>query len=196
MIAQARAELPNECCGLLAGQITDGVGLVVERYPLVNAMAGVTPLMREFLGWIASRRRTHAETMEAWRSNCPRQAVWDDALVAGFVQLENGDSVQEVTLTPRGQALLAGVLGEVEYESDSRSMFEAERSRRNSGLEFLAIYHSHPTSDPIPSKKDLARSYSDDVVNLIISLKAEPPSVRGWWLTAKDFREANWECVS
>jgi proteasome lid subunit RPN8/RPN11 len=35
MIAQAVAELPNECCGLLAGRD----GRVTQRYPLTNAMA-------------------------------------------------------------------------------------------------------------------------------------------------------------
>lgn len=37
VLAQARAELPNECCGLLAGRIESGVGLVTNRCPLVNA---------------------------------------------------------------------------------------------------------------------------------------------------------------
>ena len=36
MLEQARAELPNECCGLLAGTVEEGVGRVVARYPLVN----------------------------------------------------------------------------------------------------------------------------------------------------------------
>ncbi len=39
MLAQAAAELPNECCGLLAGRVADGVGVVEARYPLVNAAA-------------------------------------------------------------------------------------------------------------------------------------------------------------
>lgn len=39
MLAQARAELPNECCGLLAGRVDAGVGHAVQRYPLVNAAA-------------------------------------------------------------------------------------------------------------------------------------------------------------
>src|SRR5438128_8101176 len=39
MIDQARAELPNECCGLLAGVIEEGVARVVRRFPLINAVA-------------------------------------------------------------------------------------------------------------------------------------------------------------
>ena len=39
VLAHARAELPNECCGLLAGTVEEGVGRVVARYPLVNELA-------------------------------------------------------------------------------------------------------------------------------------------------------------
>jgi proteasome lid subunit RPN8/RPN11 len=81
----------------------------------------------------------------------------------------------------------------IEYLSDPRSMFEAVRDMRRLGLEILAIYHSHPTSDPVPSRTDLERNYSPDVLNLIISFKTGKPEVRGWWLTDQDFREAEWE---
>lgn len=40
LIAQAIAEAPNECCGLLAGAVTaDGTGIVTHHYPLVNEEA-------------------------------------------------------------------------------------------------------------------------------------------------------------
>lgn len=42
MIAQARAEMPNECCGILAGKIVTSdtriIGCVEHRYPLANAL--------------------------------------------------------------------------------------------------------------------------------------------------------------
>ena len=62
-------------------------------------------------------------------------------------------------------------------------------------LDVVAVFHSHPTAPAVPSRKDLARNYSEDVVNFIISLLTDPPSVRGWWLTATDFHEAEWEIV-
>jgi proteasome lid subunit RPN8/RPN11 len=80
----------------------------------------------------------------------------------------------------------------VEYLSEPESMFRADRDIRRRGLDYVAVYHSHPTSPPVPSKKDLARNFSDDVVNFIISLTTDPPLVRGWWLTATDYREAEW----
>jgi hypothetical protein len=65
-------------------------------------------LMLEFLTWVASRPRTYAEAMEAWRSNCPRHTVWEDALADGLVRFEGGDVLREyeVVLTPRGKAVL------------------------------------------------------------------------------------------
>lgn len=68
-------------------------------------------LMLEFLSWISSRRRTYAEAMNAWQSTCPRHTIWEDAIIDGLVQLNNGDETlhdPEVTLTPRGKAYLDG----------------------------------------------------------------------------------------
>lgn len=68
----------------------------------------VTLLMIEFLSWIARRPRTYADVMEAWRSTCPRQSVWEDALAEGFLDLAHGVSLaaSSVTLSARGSALL------------------------------------------------------------------------------------------
>jgi proteasome lid subunit RPN8/RPN11 len=141
MLAQARAESPNECCGLLAGFVPGGeagadkgsglptngprVARVVQRYPLVNA------------------------------AKSPK-----------------------------------------EYNADTRSLLEAVKDMRRLGLDILAIYHSHPLTDPVPSATDLERAYGPDVINFIISLKSDPPVVRGWWLSATVYREAEWECIA
>jgi hypothetical protein len=70
----------------------------------------VSLLMRELLAWIASRRRTYAEALEAWRSSCPRHPVWDDAFATGLLQVVSGGegAAPEVTLTPQGRAILDG----------------------------------------------------------------------------------------
>lgn len=70
----------------------------------------VNLLTLEFLRWVASRPRTYAETMEAWRSHCPRQTAWEDALIESLIQLEGGGTIGDsrVTLTERGRALLDG----------------------------------------------------------------------------------------
>ena len=48
---------------------------------------------------------------------------------------------------------------------------------------------------PVPSRRDLERNYSEQVVNLIIGLAGGEPEVRGWWLTATDYREAEFEVL-
>jgi hypothetical protein len=70
----------------------------------------VNLLMLEFLAWISSRHRTYADVMEAWQTTCPRHTVWEDAMIDGYVQLNRRDTLRdpEVTLTPRGIALLDG----------------------------------------------------------------------------------------
>jgi proteasome lid subunit RPN8/RPN11 len=124
-VAQAQAELPLECCGLLAGTITEnGNGQVFQRYPLINAAASP-----------------------------------------------------------------------VEYLSEPRSMFAACKDMRRRGLVEVAVYHSHPTSVPIPSKKDLSQSYGAGVINFIISLLTEPPTVCGWWLLADSYEPAEWNLI-
>src|SRR5207253_7450141 len=97
MVAQAKAELPNECCGFLAGLVEEAkVGRVHERYPLVNNAASPT-----------------------------------------------------------------------EYLANDRTLFNAYRDMRARGLDLLAVYHSHPVTEPVPSKTDLERNYFIDVMHLI-----------------------------
>jgi [CysO sulfur-carrier protein]-S-L-cysteine hydrolase len=74
--------------------------------------------------------------------------------------------------------------------------FAPFRDNRTNGMELLAIYHSHPTSEPVPSRTDLERNdYGPEVVNFIVSLKDGEPRVRGWWLEGNGYREAEWECL-
>jgi [CysO sulfur-carrier protein]-S-L-cysteine hydrolase len=83
-----------------------------------------------------------------------------------------------------------------EYESESHSIIAAYKDMRRQGWEILAVYHSHPTALPVPSRKDLERNYyGESVVHFIISLQSAQPELRGWWLTATDYQEAAWEVV-
>ena len=66
----------------------------------------VSASMREFLVWVSDRPRSYREAMEAWRTSCPRLSVWEDAIIEGLVQLENGDA-STVALTSLGRAALA-----------------------------------------------------------------------------------------
>ena len=62
-------------------------------------------IMIQFLSWVADRPRRYAETMDAWRTSCPRLSVWEDAVIADLVRLV-GEGGRAVRLTDRGAALL------------------------------------------------------------------------------------------
>ncbi len=49
--------------------------------------------------------------MEAWRSTCPRQTLWEDALLDGLIRVASEGPLpqSEVTLTMRGRAALEAV---------------------------------------------------------------------------------------
>ncbi|OAI47995.1 hypothetical protein AYO44_08035 [Planctomycetaceae bacterium SCGC AG-212-F19] len=67
---------------------------------------------------------------------------------------------------------------------------------RSEGLEILGIYHSHPASEPVPSRKDIERNYhGPDVVHFIISLMYKEPLMRGWRLGDTEYTEVVWERV-
>jgi proteasome lid subunit RPN8/RPN11 len=108
VVAHARKEYPNECCGLLAGS-----GIRVTRhFPLVNELASPTA-----------------------------------------------------------------------YRSEPRSMLNAIKAMRRDGLELVAIYHSHPTSDPVPSRRDVAENEYGETIYLIVGLANAEPVVQAWRMT-------------
>ncbi|MFY9838443.1 MAG: hypothetical protein WAK55_18620 [Xanthobacteraceae bacterium] len=61
-------------------------------------------IMIQFLWWVADRPRSYAQTMEAWRTSCPRLSVWEDAVIDNLVRVDGGH--RAVTLTSRGHAVL------------------------------------------------------------------------------------------
>jgi proteasome lid subunit RPN8/RPN11 len=120
VIEHARQGAPLECCGLLAGHVANGVGVVTSRFTIANEL--------------------------------------------------------------RSQS---------DYLTNAGDMFRAFRAMRTTGEELLAIYHSHPTSAPVPSARDIAgNTYGESVVHVIVSLAREAPEVRAWWLTEAGSREA------
>ncbi|MGZ8435301.1 MAG: hypothetical protein ACXW6T_13330 [Candidatus Binatia bacterium] len=63
-------------------------------------------LLLEFLSWVHNHPRTYDEAMEAWQSHCPRQTIWEDAIIEGLVEINRQPNDCEVVLTARGAAIL------------------------------------------------------------------------------------------
>ena len=62
----------------------------------------VTAPTAQLLAWIAEQSRSYAETIEVWKTSCPRLAVWEDALADRLVRIDRG----RVLLTAAGTELL------------------------------------------------------------------------------------------
>jgi proteasome lid subunit RPN8/RPN11 len=107
-------------------------------------------------------------------------------LLAGIVR---DDDIAEVLLR---YPLVNAAAGPRDFESEPESLLAAWNHIRRQRWEVLAVYHSHPTSPPTPSRKDLSLNWSPDVVNFIVSLVESPPTVAAWWLTQEGYRAAEW----
>jgi hypothetical protein len=46
----------------------------------------VDTLILDLLEWIGPGQRPYAETMDAWRTSCPRLPVWEDATDLGLIE--------------------------------------------------------------------------------------------------------------
>jgi hypothetical protein len=57
-------------------------------------------LRLQMLEWLLSRPRTYAETMDAWRTSCPRLSVWEDACIDGLIESESGTPF--ITISAKG----------------------------------------------------------------------------------------------
>jgi hypothetical protein len=44
------------------------------------------PLIRDLVEWVAKEPRPYSEVMAAWRTSCPRLAVWEEADERGYIE--------------------------------------------------------------------------------------------------------------
>ena len=76
------------------------------------------------------------------------------------------------------------------YAVEAKELLRVNRELRTEGLDVLAVYHSHPTSAPVPSASDLTQNgYGETVPHVIVGLKGDAPEVRAWWLGETSYRE-------
>lgn len=74
----------------------------------------------------------------------------------------------------------------VRYALDPKEQFEVYRKLEGEGWELGGVYHSHTRTEAYPSPTDV-RMASEDVPYLIVSLAAEPASIRAFRIV-----KANW----
>ena len=69
----------------------------------MNDAPTVTAPTLQLLAWVAERSRTYAETIEVWKTSCPRLSVWEDAVTDGLLRINRG----YVVVTTAGSEILA-----------------------------------------------------------------------------------------
>ena len=66
----------------------------------------VENLIFDLLKWLARRDRTYQETMEAWRTSCPKLPVWEEATDHGLISMDFTQGRNIVRVTEAGLAFL------------------------------------------------------------------------------------------
>lgn len=76
------------------------------------------------------------------------------------------------------------------YFMDPEQQFSALKDIRSNEGELLAIYHSHPHSEAVPSERDIEMAHMPDVLYVIISLASREPDIRAYTIKkGEDYRE-------
>jgi proteasome lid subunit RPN8/RPN11 len=73
------------------------------------------------------------------------------------------------TVLPATNALASATV----YEIAPRELFTLFRRVRDERLDFAGIYHSHPSSENVPSPRDIERAYYPDAAYFILSPRAD-----------------------
>ena len=104
-------------------------------------------------GTIIEQLKAHAQT------DAPNECC---GLLSGReAVVETRHPLRNLSLTP-----------ERNYFASPEDLFRAMRKIREGGQTLLAIYHSHPSGPPYPSKTDIEMASYPNVIHLIISLVA------------------------
>ena len=76
------------------------------------------------------------------------------------------------------------------FSVEPRFLFKLFRELRASGETLVAIYHSHPTGEAIPSPRDVREAYYPNSAHVIVSLQDETqPEVRAFRVIEDDVIE-------
>ena len=73
---------------------------------MASATDTVENLVLDLLEWVGRKERTYQETLNAWRTSCPRLPVWEDANDRGLLETASANGRLLVRVTPAGFVLL------------------------------------------------------------------------------------------
>jgi hypothetical protein len=79
---------------------------IAEPDKIKMVTSTVEVLILDLLEWLSRKDRSYEETMEAWRTSCPRLPVWEDANDHGLIRVESRNCRSSVRVTNAGFELL------------------------------------------------------------------------------------------
>ena len=79
---------------------------IAEPDKITIVTSTVEVLVLDLLEWLSRKDRSYEETMDAWRTSCPKLPVWEDANDRGLVCIEHSHGRSSVRVTPAGFELL------------------------------------------------------------------------------------------
>lgn len=88
------------------GVALSALAAIVEVCKITIVTQTVEVLVLDLLEWLTRKDRSYAETMEVWRTSCPKLPVWEEAIDRGLVCVENGNGQLSVRITSAGVGLL------------------------------------------------------------------------------------------
>jgi D-3-phosphoglycerate dehydrogenase len=86
-------------------------------------------LILDLLEWIGAEERSYSETMEAWRTSCPRLPVWEEANDRGLVTRNLVDGCPVIRLSPAGRSLLRVMRGNPRGTNPSAQDYPRRQSK-------------------------------------------------------------------
>ncbi len=126
-----------------------------------------------------------ADVVEAMVAHCRREAPLECCGLLG------GEPPRVSSFHPLRNAAAS----ETRYDADPRDLIAAVVDMRRRGAEILAIYHSHPRWEAVPSLTDLRENHYGAVPRIIVSLLSDPADVRVWRLDPEAYKELAWVVV-
>ena len=75
-----------------------------------------------------------------------------------------------------------------QFRLEPKEQLAALKAMDAAELDWVGVYHSHPSSPPIPSPEDIAAAVDSGLLQLIVSLESSRPKLKLWQVEGSSVR--------